>query len=159
MRYLSGNEEKEALEYIDQAAKIALQSTCYRSRCGSIVVKDNEIIGSGFNSPPKNRTLDHCLKDDLPANFKSDKTCCIHAEQRAIFDTLKKNPDKISGSRLYFIRLDENGNMQKSGRPYCTICSKMALDTGVSEFILWHDEGICVYDTDEYNLCSFEFKE
>jgi len=54
MKYLSGNKEKKALEYT-QAAQIALGSTYKRSRCGSIIVKDDEIIGSGFNSPPQNK--------------------------------------------------------------------------------------------------------
>jgi hypothetical protein len=45
-------------------------------------------------------------------------------------------PDKIIGSRLYFVRIDENGKPIHAGKPYCTICSKMALDAGIYEFIL-----------------------
>ncbi|MBI5804039.1 hypothetical protein HY450_02240 [Candidatus Pacearchaeota archaeon] len=30
-------------------------STCKRSRCGAVIVKDNMIIGRGFNSPPQNK--------------------------------------------------------------------------------------------------------
>lgn len=89
----------------------------------------------------------------------TDKTCCVHAEQRAIMDALRKNSEKLSGSRLYFIRLDKAGNTSKAGKPYCTICSKMALDAGISEFVLWHEEGICVYDTEEYNTLSYEYTE
>ncbi len=162
MRNLSTGEteeEKLAVQYLSKTAQIALQSTCFRSRCGSVIVKNDEIIGSGFNSPPCGQTLDHCLKDDLPANFKSDKTCCMHAEQRAIMDALKNNPDKITGSRLYFSRIDEKGAPTKSGKPYCTICSKMALDAGIAEFVLWHEEGIAVYGTKEYNVLSFAFRE
>ncbi len=159
MRYLSGKEENEAMNYIDEAAKTALQSNCLRSRCGSIIVNGGEIIGRGFNSPPQNKKLERCLKGDLPPDFKSDRTCCIHAEQRATMDALKNNPEKISGSRLYFIRLDENGNKVKSDKPYCTICSKMALDSGIAEFVLMHEEGVCVYDTNEYNSLSFQYRK
>jgi deoxycytidylate deaminase len=158
MKYLTGQEEQEALIFIDMAAEIALSSPCFRSRCGSVIVKDNKVIGSGFNSPPKDKALDHCLKDDLPKDFKSDKTCCIHAEQRAIMDALKNNHKEIIGSRLYFIRLDESGKKTRAGDPYCTICSKMALDAGLAEFVLWHEKGVCVYDTEEYNNLSFNFK-
>jgi deoxycytidylate deaminase len=45
MKYLSGTEEKQALAYISKAAEIALQATCQRDRCGSIIVNANEIIG------------------------------------------------------------------------------------------------------------------
>jgi hypothetical protein len=72
-------------------------------------------------------------------------------------DALRKNPDKLSGSRLYFIRLDENETPSRAGEPYCTICSKMALDVGISEFVLWHDKGVCVYDTRAYNSLSFQY--
>ncbi len=96
MKYLSGNEEKKALEYIAKTAQIALNSTCERSRCGSLIVQN-------------------------------------------------------------FIRLDKNGTLSRAGKPYCTICSKMALDVGIDEFVLWHEDGICVYDTDEYNTRSFQY--
>jgi len=46
MRYLSGDEKKQALEYISKAAEIALQSTCDRAHCGAVIVWDGEIIGS-----------------------------------------------------------------------------------------------------------------
>lgn len=158
MKVLSGADEANAKQYISEATKIAKNSTCFRSKCGTVIVNDNKIIGMGFNSPPLNEHIDHCIKDELPLNFKSDKGCCVHAEQRAIMEALEENSDKVKGSRLYFIRLDENDNIKYSGNPYCTICSKMALDCGVAEFVLWHKEGITVYNTNEYNTISFQFK-
>ncbi len=160
MRYLSDKEEEKATEYIDKAAEIALKSSCLRSKCGSIIVKNNEIIGTGFNSPPQNKENQRrCSNPKDSYNKKvTDKTCCVHAEQRAIIDALKNNPKKIAGSRIYFIRLNDKGNKTRADRPYCTICSKMALDVGITEFILWHDKGICVYNTDEYNEISFQYK-
>ncbi len=161
MKYLSKEEEKEALEYINECVKEALNSTCQRARCGSIIVKEGEIIGRGFNSPPANKEEQRkcsCNKKDYA--FKvTDKTCCVHAEQRAIIDALRNNPNKLINSRLYFVRLDEKGNSAFSGQPYCTICSKMALDVGIREFVLFKKEGICVYNTEEYNLLSFNYKE
>jgi len=74
-------------------------------------------------------------------------------------DALAKNPEKLKNSKLYFIRLDENNNKQPAGNPYCTICSKMALDTGISEFILMHEKGIKIYKTEEYNNLSYNYQE
>lgn len=158
MRILTGSEELEAAKFIDFAAEIAKLSSCYRSRCGSVIVKESSIIGKGYNSPPLNKRLEYCLKDSLPADFRSDRTCCIHAEQRAIMDALQHHPEKIKDSRLYFIRLDEQGDKLKAGKPYCTICSKMTLDAGIAEFTLWHEEGICVYGAEEYNGLSFQYQ-
>lgn len=159
MRLLLENEEKEAFVYFEKAKDIAKNATCKRSKCGAIIIQNNEIIGKGFNSPPNNlENQRRCLNlKDLYHKKVTDKTCCIHAEQRAIIDALKRNPDKIFGSKIYFIRLDKNNNTIKAGKPYCTICSKMALDVGISEFVLWHKEGICIYNTEEYNKLSYNF--
>lgn len=159
MRYLSGNEEKKALEYITKASEIAQNATCRRSKCGCVIVQLDEIIGSGFNSPPQDDEGERRCSNVKDSYHKkvTDKTCCVHAEQRAIMNALRKNPDKLSGSRLYFIRLDDNGTPSRAGEPYCTICSKMALDVGITEFILRHDKGVCIYDTKEYNALSFQF--
>ena len=136
---------------------VASKSTCKRSKCGSIIVSSNSIIGVGYNSMPCNEVGD-CKKDDIPTDFKSDKTCCIHAEQRAIMDALK-NGYNLDGSILYFIRLDDDNNPKVSGDPYCTICSKMALDSGISRFVLWRKEGWTSYDTKYYNELSFTYRK
>lgn len=159
MRYLSGVEAANL--YLNEAVKIALMnSSCLRARCGSIIVSNNEIIGRGFNSPPGNlESQRRCLllKKDLD-NKVTDKTCCMHVEQRAIFDALRRNPEKLEGSRLYFARLGADDIIEMAGNPYCTICSKSALDVGIKEFVLFHKKGIFVYNTDEYNEISFNYK-
>jgi len=155
MSFLIDN--SDYFHFLEKCAEVAKKSTCHRSKCGSIVVYNNQIIGSGYNSMPCNANQS-CFKDTLSPTFKSDKTCCVHAEQRAIMDALKHFPDKVIGSRLYFVRLDDANHIKISGKPYCTICSKMALDAGISEFVLLHTEGITVYNTQEYNVLSFQYQ-
>ena len=161
MKYLKGKEKESAIQYFKKAEKLAKKSTCERSRCGSVIVADNRIIGRGFNSPPKNLESQRKCSCDKNSYHKkvTDKTCCVHAEQRAIMDTLRNHPEKIINSAIYFIRLDQNDELLFAGKPYCTICSKMALDAEIKEFILWHEDGICSYKTDEYNLLSYEYNE
>jgi hypothetical protein len=79
----------------------------------------------------------------------------MHAEQRAIADALRTAPGRLPGSSLYFIRLDTEKKTLFADEPYCTICSKSALDAGVATFVLVHPEGIAAYDTYEYNERSF----
>ncbi|MDD2537142.1 MAG: hypothetical protein PHU61_01475 [Candidatus Absconditabacteria bacterium] len=161
MIILQHREEQEAREYLFYCVELAQKATCKRSRCGSIIVKDGDIIGAGINTPPAElETQRRCLcsKDSYHRKV-TDKTCCIHAEQRAIMDALRKHPDKIINSRLYFLRLDEKGERSYAANPYCTICSKMALDVGIKEFVLWHKEGISVYSTQEYNILSYAYQD
>lgn len=161
MYILKGKEEEKALNFLKILTTLAQKATCQRSKCGSIVVCNNEIIGQGFNTPPANdESQRRCNQSKDSYHQKvTDKTCCVHAEQRAIMDALRQHPEMISGSRLFFVRLDETGQPKKSRKPYCTICSKMALDSGVEEFVLWQNEGFCAYKTTEYNSLSYEYTD
>jgi dCMP deaminase len=148
------NHEAYFYEALDEAKK----ATCERRRCGSVVVSaSGEIIGRGWNGPPAGDELQRRCgrKVELHPDFKGDKTCCPHAEWRAIFEALRSAPDRIVGSALYFAAVDEMGNHVFAGEPYCTICSKMALDVGIAWFGLWHEHGIRMYDVREYNDISF----
>ena len=156
-KYLKGQEELEAKKWFYEAAKVAEKALCLRDKCGAVLVSDGEVIGKGYNAPPldkeENRMCSNKYK--FTGKRKSDRTCCIHAEWRAIFDALKRNPEKIKGSSLYFMRLNDKGVMTKSGEPYCTVCSRIALDLGVKNFVLWQEEGVCVYATSLYNRLSY----
>ena len=161
MKLLIGPEHTQAEVFMQQAAEIAQKATCERSKCGCIIVKEGKIIGKGFNSPAQNLESQrrcHCDKEQYHKKV-TDKTCCIHAEQRAILDALKSASDQLPGSDLYFIRLDQKGEITKAGEPYCTICSKMALEVGIKSFHLWHSKGIIAYDTEEYNILSYQYQE
>lgn len=158
MEYLKDQQEKETILWMNKAAEAARSALCSRAKCGTVIVKNSEIIGAGYNAPPldseENRT---CGKEFGRGKKNYDRTCCMHAEWRAITDALKKNPEKVSGAKLYFVRVDESGEIKKSGKPYCTVCSRMALDVGIGKFVLWHEEGIGEYQTDEYNRLSHEY--
>lgn len=159
MKILTSIEEKEALRFFDEAAKIASQSLCFRAHCGSVIVKNGKIISEGFNSPPQNNPeFRTCLDEyDIPSGFRHDRTCCIHAEQRAINEALKVGKD-LTGSRIYFIAVDENGNKVKALDLKCTICSRVVLDAGIKEFALYCEDGVRVYDTVEFNKLSYQYK-
>ncbi len=159
MKLLNNTEKDKIFKYIEKSVEIAKKSTCERSKCGSVIVKDDEIIGFGFNSPPFSlEEQKRCSNfKDLYNKKVTDKTCCIHAEQRAIIDALKRNSEKIKGSTLYFVRLDKSNKASFSGNPYCTICSKMSLDVGISKFVLYKEDGMYVFNTQEYNDLSYRY--
>ncbi len=152
--------DEDSIFYMNEAAKVAKNALCLKAKCGTVIVKDKEIIGRGYNAPPldieNNRT---CLDEyDFSGKPRYDHTCCMHAEWRAIIDALKHGSEKLKGSVLYFVRIDNDGNIKKSGKPYCTVCSRFALDVGISNFCLWHETGIAAYPTDEYDRLSYAYK-
>lgn len=158
MRLLAGEEAQAAERYLNEALKECAHSHCLSSQSGCVIVNNGLIIGRGTNSPPCDETISACVKDELPSNFRSDKTCCVHAEQRAIMDAISLGKNLVKGSTLYYIR-KKFGEKVFAGKPFCTICSKLALDVGISAFVLWHEKGITSYGAREYNELSFAHRE
>jgi hypothetical protein len=75
------------------------------------------LIGKGFNSPPglkESQRRYFCLKENFDRKI-TDKTCCIHAEQRAIIDALKYNPEKNCRFKpvFYQIRYEKRNFLYK----------------------------------------------
>lgn len=157
MKYLRVQEEKEAMAWIQKAAEVAEKSLCLRAKCGAVIVKDGELIGEGYNGPPLDDLSNRmCLNEyELPQKFKYDRTCCVHAEWRAIFDALKSNSEKINDSTLYFTRINEDVN--RWGKPFCTVCSRMILDSGIGWIVLPQEKGLCLYEAREYNKVSYDY--
>lgn len=145
--------------YFEEAQKVAQRATCDRAHCGAVIVsKDGQIIGRGYNAPPlgdeSQRMCDAQLDKSIKQN--NDKTCCVHAEWNAIIDALKHHPQKVEGSTLYFMRVDTAGNFTQAGDPYCTVCSRLALESGIQTFGLWNN-GPEMIDTEEYNKKSYNY--
>lgn len=150
------------IHWMNDAREVAQQATCKRAKCGAVIVKDSTIIGRGFNSPPgeneKERRCDR-KKDEYPLKV-TDKTCCMHAEQRAVMNALVHHPNQIRGAQLFFIGLLPNGELRTDHgeiRLYCTVCTKMMFDVGISEFILMSTDGYVSFSIDEYNKLSYEY--
>lgn len=150
-------------KWFAEAAKIARRSLCLRANCGAVLVKDGRILGAGYNGPPQdNLDLRACSSIEASKKKpKSDRTCCLHAEWRALLDGLALSPEDVEGSTMIFCRVDAAGSLLKSGNPYCTVCSRLTLDRGVASWFLWHETGIREYAADEYHLLSerYDFRE
>lgn len=158
MKRLEGDEEKKAVRWMEAAAVYARRALCSNAKCGAVVVKDGAAIGGGYNAPPRDREENRMCRAEIgPGKPNYDRTCCMHAEWRAIMDALRNHPESIAGSKLYFARVDGEGAIRRSGEPYCTVCSRMALDAGIASFLLWHEEGIGEYPTEEYNKLSYAY--
>jgi deoxycytidylate deaminase len=159
MRHLTGPDETDARRWMEGALNMARRARCQRAKCGAVIVAGGVMIGEGYNAPPLDREEHRvCGETFPPGKPKYDRTCCVHAEWRAIFDAFRRSPAKLEGSRLFFARLGDDGAMAYSGRPFCTVCSRLALDAGIAEFLLWHEDGITAYETGEYNRLSYAYE-
>lgn len=160
MRILENSEIDLTKEYFREAKKEAEKSSYYIPKCGVVLVKDKAIIGRGFNFPSTDKGLEKYFKDFPMSDLSLDRINCIYAVQGAIVDAIDRdNGEKIKGSTLYFTRLSKEKKIIPAGKPDCTICSKLALDNGVSKWVLFDEFGFCEYDAEEYNDISFGLRE
>ncbi|HEX7484011.1 MAG TPA: hypothetical protein VF281_02565 [Candidatus Saccharimonadales bacterium] len=158
MKRVEGEAFQSIKQYFEMAAVLAEDATCLRAKCGSVIVKNSVVIGKGFNSPVLDDENQRLCSADMDTSIKPkyDKTCCVHAEWRAVLDACKTSADKLAGSVLYFMRVDDNGDFTDAGDPFCTVCSRLTMDAGVGEFALYNNEGADIYPLAEYNEKSYE---
>lgn len=145
--------------WFGEAARVAESALCERAQCGALIVRDGVCLGSGYNAPPlDDPSQGRCMETgyDRSKKPKYDLTCCVHAEWRAIVAAVRSHGD-LSGSTLYYVRLDAEGKRKPSREPFCTVCSRLALDVGIASFALWHESGIVLYDTRDYNDRSYAY--
>lgn len=158
MRRVEGEEFQAIKPFFEAAADAAKDATCLRAKCGSVIVKGSVIIGTGYNAPALNDEGQRLCEAEMDATLKPkyDKTCCVHAEWKAVLDACKTNADKLAGSVLYFMRIDTEGNFTDAGEPFCTVCSRLTMESGIEEFALYNGGGADIYPLDEYNAKSYE---
>ncbi len=157
MKRIEGQEYQRHEKYFQLAADAAKDATCQRARCGAVIVNDGKILAAGANSPAGG--LESQRFCDVAMNTtkrpKYDKTCCVHAEWQAILRAVKACPQELDGATLYFMRIDEQGRFTDAGEPFCTVCSRLSLESGIKYFALYDNDGLNLYDTEEYNLASY----
>ncbi|NOY12943.1 MAG: cytidine deaminase [Deltaproteobacteria bacterium] len=115
-------------EYFMQITElVASRSTCMRRQVGALLVKEKNILATGYNGAPSGIThcdVTGCLRDRLkiPSGERHELCRGLHAEQNAIIQAARHGIN-IDGAMLYC-----------TDSP-CIICSKMLINAGVSGIV------------------------
>jgi dCMP deaminase len=112
-------------DYFMQIARVvATRSTCLRRQVGAVVVKNRQILATGYNGVP--RLLRHCdeygcLRDQLgvPSGERHELCRGLHAEQNAIIQAAYHGV-AIQGAEIY-----------STNQP-CAVCAKMLVNCDIS---------------------------
>jgi dCMP deaminase len=106
---------------------VAQRSTCIRRRVGAVIVKDKNILATGYNGAP--RGLAHCtdvgcLRDrlNIPSGEKHELCRGLHAEQNAIVQAAYHGVG-INGATIYTATFP------------CVICAKMIINAGITKVV------------------------
>jgi dCMP deaminase len=104
--------------FINLAKYIALRSTCDRLSVGCVIVKDNRVIGTGYNGSVSG--LGHCGEVGHLYNDQGRCIRTVHAEQNAL---LTADKTLLKGSTAYVTHYP------------CEICSKLLVQAGISRVV------------------------
>jgi len=121
--------------YLGIAAEIAKASTCLRRQYGAIIVREDEIIATGYNGAPRGDDnccdVGECWREShgIPHGEQYEKCVAVHAEMNAIISAARRD---MIGSTLYLVGF-ENGKPIKA-EP-CLICAKLIKNAGIAEVI------------------------
>ncbi len=113
--------------FMEIATLVSKRSTCLRRQVGAIVVKDRNILTTGYNGVPSGIThceVTGCLREKLnvPSGERHELCRGLHAEQNAIIQAAYHGTS-IKDSVLYCTNLP------------CSICSKMIINAGIKKII------------------------
>lgn len=109
--------------FMEMAYLAAQRGTCLRRKVGAVLVRDNQILSTGYNGSPKN--IRHCkeagcLRDQLnvPSGEKHELCRGVHAEQNAIIQCA------INGSST------KNAVLFCTNQP-CSICARLIINAEI----------------------------
>lgn len=135
--------------YLGIAAAVAVRSTCLKRRYGAVIVKNDEIIATGYNGNPRGRVncfdIGKCNRLNKPHNSGDYSDCySVHAEQNAM---LSASRSKMIGSTLYLYGeqpiciclVPASNYVQKYWQPIeakpCPICERMIKNAGITRIV------------------------
>jgi dCMP deaminase len=134
--------------YINIAKEAAARSTCYRARHGSVIVKDDQIISTGYVGAPR-KTKDcfergNCLRRELgiPSGHRYELCRSVHSEENAIVNAARSGASLLGGKLyLYSVKLDENGQDVAINACPCFLCKKLIVNSGITELFAHQADG------------------
>lgn len=129
--------------YLDLAESTLSRGTCLRRNFGAVIVKNDEIVSTGYVGAPRGRKnccdLKYCTREKLnvPRGERYELCRSVHAEQNAIISA--KRTDMID-STLYLVGKNySDGEYVKNARP-CALCKRMIINAGIKEVIVRNDK-------------------
>ena len=124
--------------YLDLAEAVAQRSTCLRRQFGAVIVKDDEVISTGYGGAPRGMPnccdIGFCYRGELGARSGEHYEFCraVHAEQNAIIEAPRW---RMMGATLYLVGLDsETGERWWNTEP-CRICKRHIVNAGIRTVI------------------------
>ena len=125
--------------YLDIAEATLARGTCLRRNYGAIIVKNDEIVASGYTGAPRGRQncidIGHCTRQKLniPRGERYELCRSVHAEANAIISAARKD---MIGATLFLVGKDMETGMLDSKAESCAMCKRMIINAGIETVIV-----------------------
>ena len=122
--------------YLKIAEAVSMRGTCLRRKFGSIIVKDDAIISTGYAGAPRDRQ--NCsdrgvcfrMENNIPSGTRYEACRSIHSEMNAIINA---DPIRRKDATLYLVGIENDGSYTEAD--CCSMCKRMIINSGISEVI------------------------
>ena len=129
--------------YLDIATTVLERGTCLRRNYGSIIVKNDEIISTGYTGAPRDRKncmdLGVCRRQQLniPRGERYELCRSVHSEANAIISAPRR---EMIGATLYLAGRDRVSGELVHDATSCAMCKRMIINAGIEKVIVRNNE-------------------
>ena len=121
------------------AETVLERATCLRRVFGAIIVKNDEIISTGYNGAPRGRRncvdMGFCTREAMkvPRGERYELCRSVHAEANAIISAARRD---MVGGTLYLVGRNAQTGELLHDATSCAMCRRMVINAGLSKVII-----------------------
>ena len=129
--------------YLDLAEVVSQRSTCLRRRYGAVIVKNDEVISTGYVGAPRGRKncsdIGECVRQKLqiPRGERYELCRSVHAEVNAIISASR---DQMIGASLYLTGLEVSDGSYIKNASSCSMCKRTIINAGIETVYIREDK-------------------
>lgn len=128
--------------YLDLAESVSQRCTCLRRHYGAVIVKDDEVISTGYVGAPRGRQnctdLGYCLRSrmNIPRGERYELCRSVHAEANAIISASRRD---MLGATLYLVGKEVATGNYVENTVCCSMCKRLVINAGIETVIVRDD--------------------
>lgn len=128
--------------YLNIATSVLERGTCLRRNFGAVIVKNDQIISSGYTGAPRGCKncidLQTCIREELhiPRGERYELCRSVHAEANAIIHASRS---EMLGSTLYLVGVDAKTGQYVQNTSSCSMCKRLIINAGIEKVIIRKD--------------------
>ena len=125
--------------YLDLAEMVSQRCTCLRRHYGAVIVKNDEVISTGYVGAPRGRKnctdLGECVRKKMgvPRGERYELCRSVHAEANAIISASR---DKMIGSSMYLIGIEVDTGEYIKNANSCSMCKRLIINAGIKKVFI-----------------------